>query len=537
MHFLKMLFFADGFTPQDSCFLWNPGVICLQGISSFLIALAYLFIPATVSYFVYRRRGLAFNWMFLCCGIFILACGATHATEVWTLWHVTYWLSGSITAITAMAALPTAVLLVRLVPEALAPPTPEAMRLEFADHRRVEESLSEASSDLKLRVQRQTEELSQANEGLLSEMLRRSEERFRLLVETVKDCAIFMLNPEGFVTSWNSGAEQMNGYSAQEIVGQHFSCLCSAEDLHDNKPMIALRLAATQGRFEEECWRIRKDGSRFWANVVMTALLDQQRTLVGLTEITRDLTDSRRAEEALQATLVELAQVARMATVGELTVLIAHELNQPLSAIVNNAYASRRLLDRQPPDLKEVRQAVVEIAEAGIRAGELISRIRALVKKSVQDNNSLDMNQIIQEVLTLIPGELQKHHVSVRMELLPVLPPVLGDRVQLQQVVLNLILNGIDAMNSVLDRPRILVIRSRTQETGDLLIAIEDSGTGLDHRNVDRLFDNFFTTKTNGLGVGLPISRSIIEAHNGRLWASQNDTHGATFQFTIPTLH
>jgi two-component system, NtrC family, sensor kinase len=121
MHFLKMLFFADGLIPQDSCYLWNPGAICLQGIPAFLIALASLFIPATVSYFGYRRRGLALNWTFLCCGIFILACGATYATEVWTLWHPTYWLSGAITAITAMAALPTAVLLVRLVPEALAP--------------------------------------------------------------------------------------------------------------------------------------------------------------------------------------------------------------------------------------------------------------------------------------------------------------------------------------------------------------------------------------------------------------------------------
>jgi C4-dicarboxylate-specific signal transduction histidine kinase len=269
----------------------------------------------------------------------------------------------------------------------------------------------------------------------------------------------------------------------------------------------------------------------------MTASLDQQRTLVGFTEITRDLTDSRREEEALHATRTELARVARMTTVGEFAVLIAHELTQPLSAIVNNAYASRRLLDRQPPDLEEVRQALVEIAEAGTRAGELISRVRALVKKSVQAKDSLDMNRIIQEVLTLIAGELQRHHVSVRMELPPVLPPVLGDRVQLQQVVLNLILNAIDAMSSVLDRPRILLIRSGTQETEDLLVAIEDSGTGLDPGNVDQLFNNFFTTKTNGLGVGLPISRSIIEAHNGRLWASQNNTHGATFQFTIPTLH
>jgi C4-dicarboxylate-specific signal transduction histidine kinase len=163
-------------------------------------------------------------------------------------------------------------------------------------------------------------------------------------------------------------------------------------------------------------------------------------------------------------------------------------------------------------------------------------RIRALMKKSVPEKTRLDMNQIIRDVLDLIPSELQRHEISSLTELMAVPPVVLGDRIQLQQVVLNLIMNGMEAMNSIVDRPRVLLIRSKTQETGELLVAIEDSGTGLDPRNVDHLFDTFFTTKTNGLGLGLSISSSIIEAHNGRLWASQNNTHGATFQFTLPTL-
>jgi PAS domain S-box-containing protein len=369
-----------------------------------------------------------------------------------------------------------------------------------------------------------------------AEELRRSEERFRLLVEGIADYAIYMLDPAGFINSWNSGAELIKGYGAQEILGQHFSLFYCDQDLREGRPALALREAAAKGRYEDEGWRVRKDGSRFRANAILTSLHDEQGTLIGFAKITRDLTESRRAEEAVQAAQAELARVVRATTVGELTASIAHEINQPLAAIVNNANASRRILASPAPDLEEVRQAVEDIAEAGTRAGEIISRVRALLKKTSPERRPLDINRVIHEVLAFIPNELEKQHVSVEMELEAAPPPVLGDRVQLQQVLLNLIMNGMEAMNSVSDRPRVLMLQSHARASG-LEVTVQDSGTGLDPRHVPHLFDSFFTTKTTGMGMGLSISRSIIEAHSGRLWASPNRAaQGAAFHFSLPAI-
>ncbi len=250
------------------------------------------------------------------------------------------------------------------------------------------------------------------------------------------------------------------------------------EDLRQGKPAMALREAAAQGRFADEGWRLLKDGSRFRANAILTALVDQQGGLIGFAKITRDLTESRRAEEALQAAQAELARVVRATSLGELTASIAHEINQPLAAIVNNANAIRRLLASPEPDLEEVRQAVDDIAQAGTRAGEIISRIRGLLKKAAPERCPLDINQVIHETLALIPGELEKQHVSVEMELESAPPPVLGDRVQLQQVLLNLIMNGVEAMNSISERPRVLMLQSHA-----LCVRAGGHGAGLRNRS------------------------------------------------------
>ena len=226
--------------------------------------------------------------------------------------------------------------------------------------------------------------------------------------------------------------------------------------------------------------------------------------------------------------------MVRVSTLGELTASIAHEVNQPLSAIVTNANASRRILASPAPDIEDVQQALAEIAEAGTRAGEIISHIRALVKKGAPQKSPVDINLVIQEVLDLISRVLETQQVSLEMELGTALPAVLGDRVQLQQVVLNLIMNGIEAMSAVPDRQRALVIRSQARGSG-LEVTIQDSGIGLDPRNIDHIFDTFFTTKPNGMGMGLSICRSIIEAHRGRLVGQPGPgVQGATFRFSLP---
>ena len=246
------------------------------------------------------------------------------------------------------------------------------------------------------------------------------------------------------------------------------------------------------------------------------------------------LSEQKRAEEALREAQADLAHVTRVTTLGEIAASIAHEVNQPLAAVVANAEACLRWLDRGTPDLDAARRSVEWIIDDGNRAGEVIRRVRALANKSDIEKAPLDINDVVKEVIALVQGELVSHRVSLRMEFAPALPVVPADRVQLQQVVINLVMNGIEAMQSVTDRPRELLIRSLQDETQQVLLSVTDCGVGISAENADRLFNAFFTTKTNGMGMGLSICRSIIEAHGGRLWVSANLPHGATFQFTLP---
>jgi len=246
------------------------------------------------------------------------------------------------------------------------------------------------------------------------------------------------------------------------------------------------------------------------------------------------LSEQKRAEEALREAQADLAHVTRVTTLGEIAASIAHEVNQPLAAVVANAEACLRWLDRGTPDLDAARRSVEWIIDDANRASEVIRRVRALANKSDVEKAPLDINDVVKEVIALVQGELVSHRVSLRMEFANALPVVPADRVELQQVVINLVMNGIEAMQSVADRPRELLIRSLQDETQQVLVSVTDCGVGISAENADRLFNAFFTTKTNGMGMGLSICRSIIEAHGGRLWASANLPHGATFQFTLP---
>ena len=243
--------------------------------------------------------------------------------------------------------------------------------------------------------------------------------------------------------------------------------------------------------------------------------------------------ERKRAQEALQMTQAELARVSRLTTMGELAASIAHEVNQPLTAVTNNSNACLRLLaaDKLTPEI--LGRALEEIVADGTRASAVVARIRGFIKKEPVEKNRLDMNDVIQEVLALADRELYENRVRLERQLTEALPLVLADRVQMQQVLLNLIMNGIEAMIPVTDQPRALWVESRVDESGDILVAVRDSGHGLGSA-ADRVFTPFFTTKANGMGMGLSISRSLIENHGGRLWAVPNSPFGAVFSFTLP---
>jgi C4-dicarboxylate-specific signal transduction histidine kinase len=246
-----------------------------------------------------------------------------------------------------------------------------------------------------------------------------------------------------------------------------------------------------------------------------------------------DLTKRKQAEEALRQAQADLAHVSRVTTMGELTASLAHEVNQPIAAAVTNANTCVRWLAADTPNLEEARAAAMRIVKDGRRAGEIISRIRLLFKKGTPQRELVDVNEVIREMIVLVRSEAMRYNIFVGAELATNLPQIMGDRVQLQQVLMNLMVNGIDAMKDV-DSTRELIIKSQRAETEHLLISVSDTGVGLPPQQADQIFNAFFTTKPHGTGMGLRISRSIIESHGGRLWAADISPRGASFSFTLP---
>ncbi len=249
-------------------------------------------------------------------------------------------------------------------------------------------------------------------------------------------------------------------------------------------------------------------------------------------QLLAEIAERRRAEQAYIEARAELGRVSRMSAMGALAASISHEVNQPLAAVVTNADACVMWLSGEPPNLEEVRVAVDCIAREGTRASDIVRRIRAMFTKSATEVIPVEINDLIREAAALLQAEISRNEVVLETELAADLPPVLGDRVQLRQVIVNLMLNGIEAMSSVADRPRRLLLRSEAR--GEMLITVQDSGPGIDPQNKKRIFDAFFTTKSQGMGMGLAICHSIIEAHGGKLSAGANNGLGATFQFTLP---
>ena len=395
------------------------------------------------------------------------------------------------------------------------------------------------ASELDRRVAQRTAELAAANEELRKEIadrkhaeedLRSSEEKHRVIVETAND-AVVSMDEKGAILLANPATRRIFGYDPVEIVGKPMTMLMPEmmRKLHENGFKRYLATGKRHLNWQGvELTAQRKDGQEFPVEVSFGELTSDGHKV--FTGFIRDISERKQAEDRLRAsernlqmTQAELARVSRLTTMGELAASIAHEVNQPLTAVINNASACLRLLANNNLEPEVLRRALEGIIADGTRASTVLARIRAFIKKEPAEKSELDINEVIQEVLVLAGRELYENQVLPDHQLKTDLPSVLADRVQLQQVLLNLIMNGIEAMAAVTDRPRLLGVQSRIDESGDVLVAVSDSGTGLG-LEADRVFTPFFTTKASGMGMGLSISRSLVESHGGRLWATPNSS-------------
>jgi PAS domain S-box-containing protein len=364
------------------------------------------------------------------------------------------------------------------------------------------------------------------------------ETKIRRLVDS-NIIGVFIWDFDGRILEANDEFLRMVSYDREDLVsgGIRWADLTPPDWRDRNNARIEQQKSISRFEpFEKEY--TRKDGSRVPV-LIGGATFEEGGSqgvayVLDLTERKRVEAEARENEQRYREAQLELAHVMRLTTLGELTACIAHEVNQPLAAVVANAQACLRWLDRDTPDLDGARHSVKWVIDDGNRAGEVIRRVRALAKKTDIEKVALDVNDVVRETIPLVKRELISHQILLRMELAPTLPMILGDRIQLQQVIINLVMNGIESMHSVTDRPRELVVRSCQDETQQVLVSVADCGAGISAENADRLFTAFFTTKSSGMGMGLSICRSIIAAHGGRLWAATCEPRGALFQFTIP---
>lgn len=364
--------------------------------------------------------------------------------------------------------------------------------------------------------------------------LRASEAKYRDLYENAPDLCCSVSATTGRIIECNQQLIAKTGYTRQELIGRPVLELCHPECVDVARQ--AFEHVGPNEHVRDLEVRLRcKDGTTLWASVNVSAVQDERGTI--LHAIWRDITERKRAEEELRQKQRELTHVARLVTLGEMAAALAHELNQPLAAIVSNAQASQRMLADDRAPLDEVREALSDIVHDSKRAGEVIRRLRALLRKSDGEPTPLNLNEAIEEVVRLLRAGILRD-VTIQLELAPDLPLIVGDRVQLQQVIMNLLVNAAEAMAHLPAEMRRIILRTeRGDGPGTVLVSVRDFGHGVADEIRERIFDAFFTTKREGLGMGLSISRSIIEAHGGRLGVTSHPDQGATFWFTLRADH
>jgi PAS domain S-box-containing protein len=393
--------------------------------------------------------------------------------------------------------------------------------------------VTRARNELEVRVTDRTAELTRANDDLKLQIAERKQAEYLTgqVFESSPD-GVSIIGRDYKYQRVNPVYERNWGMPAERIVGMHVADLLGMEVFEQRiKPNLDRCFAGEDINYGD--WYRNALGRRYLA-VSYSPLRPDSQSVDAALVISHDLTEHMLASEALRQAQADLEHVSRVTTMGELTASLAHEVNQPIAAAVTDANTCLRWLTRDNPDVEEARQAASRIVKDATRAAEITSRIRLLFKKGTPERELVDVNEVVREMIVLLHSEATRYSISVRTELATHLPQVPGDRVQLQQVLMNLIINSIDAMKAV-DATRELAIKSQRAENEQLMVSVSDTGVGLPPQQADQIFNAFFTTKPHGTGMGLRISRSIIESHGGHLWAADNSSRGATFYFTLPT--
>jgi PAS domain S-box-containing protein len=363
----------------------------------------------------------------------------------------------------------------------------------------------------------------------LERALRANEDRWGAVLAN-PFMGITVLDKDQYFIMANSAFQTMVGYTEDELKKITPLDITPASERETNQALFSELQQGKRQHFELVKRLRRKDGQLIWIQLYVFRIADRAETGQHTFGMVFDITEKMQAQDALQAAHAELGRSAHVSRMGAMTASIAHEMNQPLAAVVGFGSAGLRWLEQTPAAIDKARECLGNIVRAGQSAADVLESVRAMFKSKKLANVPIDLNQLIEEVLTLVQGAVKKHDIAVHIELDRAIMPVVGNRIQLQQVLFNLVVNAIEAMESVADRT--LLIKSEREDSGEVRITVEDSGTGIEPQHVDKIFGSFFTTKVEGMGMGLSICRSIVESNGGRLWASPGRSRGAVFQFT-----
>jgi two-component system sensor kinase FixL len=542
------------YMPHGMCLLWEPGLMALHIGSDGLIALAYFSIPLALFFFLARRPDIKLRWIGMLFVVFIVACGFTHLLNIWTLWNPDYVGEGVVKAGTAAASVFTAIVLWFVMPRALA--LPSAAQLEDVNaallnevvlRRNTEHDLKHANDELEARVRARTRELEEAHARVVqqykqqvadAESLREAqaasreqEARLRCILETVTD-AIIVIDENASIQSFSAAAERQFGYCAEEVLSRNVSMLMPSPYREEHDSYLE-RYQQTHERkiigIGREVYGRRKDGSVFPMYLsVGEGNLEGRSLFVG---IIHDITEQQAADRRFRELQDELLQVSRMSGMGQMASSLAHELNQPLTAVGSLLQAARRMLETgDVAAIGRARDAIDRAAQQSLRAGEIIRRLREFAARGDTEKAVVSVDLMVNEAIALakVSNKFGSTKVDVRLNETPM---VVVDKIQVQQVILNLVRNGLEAMEGM-TKPTLAV--SAVLDNDMVLISVADGGSGLAPEVRDRLFQPFVTTKSHGMGIGLSICRTIVEAHGGGLTAMDNPQGGTIFQFTLP---